>query len=105
MIYILNSPVMPNWGIYDFQPLDLEEAKGIVQNNDYISAIGHESTARLLSALLEVPIQVNRIRITMETGDRAIVFLLASRPPELKIYNEEELKEIGYEFGYIERIE
>ena len=55
--YLFNSPVLTAWGNYDYQgPLNTQQAR-LLLPADFISAIGHESTAILLSELL------NRLRL------------------------------------------
>ncbi len=103
MLYILNSPVMTSYGLWQYEPISVLEAKKIIDYHDgeFTSAIGHESTAKLLSELLEEDIQVNRIKAELKVGDHAIVFILKTRAPELKIYTKEELMNMDWELGLI----
>ena len=64
----------------------------------FISAVGHQSTAELLTQLLGLPVEANRVQVTLRPGDQAIVFQLLSRLPEGKVLNEEELKQIQFKF-------
>lgn len=98
--FILSSPVLTAWGKYRFQPITLKMARKFVAE-PFISAIGHESTAEILSILLGKNIPVNRVAIKMQPRDRALIFRLKARPPEGKILTKEEIDEIGYEFGLI----
>lgn len=65
---------------------------------DVISAVGHESTAAVISQLLERKIAVNRINVKLNAGDQLIVFQLTERLPEGKILTEEELGKLNYKF-------
>lgn len=106
MMYILNTPVLTNWGSFKFSPITVEESKKLLEsNNPFVSAVGHKGTAQLLSRLLEIEVPENRVEIKMQTGDKAIVFRLGIRLPEGKILTEEELKNLPFELGLLERTE
>ena len=105
MIYLLNSPVLSNHGRYLFSgPISPDQAHRMLANG-FVSAIGHESTALLLGRLLRVEVPVNRIRISMEPGDKAIVFRLLARVPTTEIATVEGLDEIPHELALLEREE
>lgn len=78
--------------------ISLDEAKRLVHAGGFISAVGHEATAEVLSKLLEADVKFNRINIKLEKGDQMIVFQLLGRLPEGKILSEEELKALPYKF-------
>jgi hypothetical protein len=104
-IAIYNGPVVTVNGLFRLCDISMEDAKELVKNNKFISAVGHESTAELLSDILEVAIPVNRIQFCQEPGQKAIIFKLHERPPEGIIYNRQEIEKIGYCLKLIERIE
>lgn len=62
---VLNSPILTNWGNYSFTPLDVAEAKEILNSGNFVSAVGHEATAIFLSGLLGVEIPHSRRQILM----------------------------------------
>jgi len=101
-LYILNTLALPIQ--YDTshevtikcRRLTLDEAKQIVRNSKVISAVGHEATSKLLSQLLEFPVEFNRTAVYLHPGDCALHFYLKTRLPEGKILNEEELKRLDY---------
>jgi len=101
-VYLLNTLVIPvNFDTYDeayikMEKISVDEAKQILQNKEFISAIGHEGTAKLLSQLLGINIPVNRITVFFEPGDIGIHFFLKQRLPEGKVLTEEELKELDF---------
>ncbi|MEM1554338.1 MAG: DUF1874 domain-containing protein [Thermoproteota archaeon] len=110
-IYILNTLIFPinfddtkNASVL-FQKISIEEAKRIVQENEIVSAVGHEATAKILSKLLDKEIPFNRISIFMKPGDRALHFFLKQRLPEGRILNEEELKNLDYWLVLSERVQ
>jgi len=101
-VYLLNTLIVPvDFSKYpkatvNLEKITIEEAKQILQNNEFISTIGHEATAKLLSQILNIPISVNRIAVFLEPGDVGIHFFLKSRLPEGKILTESELKQLDF---------
>jgi len=65
-------------------------------SNGFISAVGHEATAQLLSRILSLPVPSSRNSVFMEKGDRAIHFFLKQRLPEGAVLGETELTELDY---------
>jgi hypothetical protein len=81
----------------------VEEVKKILNTDlEIISAVGHQSTATVLSKILEREIPFNRIAITLTPDDILIVFQLLTRIEEGKILNEEEIKQLKFKFFVIE---
>lgn len=83
----------------------LEEAKDLLENTKFISAIGHESTAKFLSKLTNVEIDVNRISIDLKDMDSVLAFIITPRLPERVILDEEEMKNYEYKFLYYQIFE
>ena len=104
MNYILNSPILTNFGTYSFQKINLLKAKDILTKRKFVSAIGHESTAIFVSEILGIEIPLDRVAVKMQPGDTAIIFHLLDRLPEGKILTEEEMGKIHYEFGILEML-
>lgn len=104
MVTILNTSILTNPGIYKYYPITESEAKKTVEAG-FESAIGHESTAKIISALLQIDCRVNRIQFSQEKGDIALVFKLNGRPPEGAILTEADIKKIGYSWGILEKID
>lgn len=77
--------------------ISLDEAREAVKHG-FISAIGHQSTAQVLTELLGVEVKENRIQVVLKKGVKVIVFQLHSRLPEGKVLSEEELKALKYSF-------
>jgi hypothetical protein len=103
MVYVLNTPVLPNYGEYRFTRISVKEAKDLL-NGGFVSAVGHKATAEILSSILGINIPENRVAISLEKGDIAVVFKLGVRLPEGKILSAEELRELNFELGKLERL-
>jgi hypothetical protein len=101
IIYILNTLLTPidfdknQNAIVKFSKITIEEAKEILKNS-FVSAVGHEGTARVLSQLLDIEIPVNRITVFFNKGDIGIHFFLKQRLPEGKVLSEQELKQLSF---------
>jgi len=105
-LVLLNTSILTSFGEFSYTPRTLQEAREILNmtldcNSTPISAIGHESTAQIMSELLGYPVKVNRINFKMEPGDGALVFKLNGRPTEGKILSIGEIEQIGYSWGYL----
>jgi hypothetical protein len=106
MTYLLNSPILTSYGKYSYQKINREEViRLLCKEGCFLSAIGHEGTAKFLSELLEVNVPSNRTAIKMEKGDKAVVFRLLQRLPEGKVLSREELESVPYEFGLLTKEE
>ena len=105
-LYLLNSlAVSIDYSRYPtatvkFRRVTVEEARAIVREaaarGELVSAIGHESTARLLSELFGVEVPVNRASIWFNPGDQGIHFYVPTRLPEGRVLSLEELQKLGY---------
>ena len=107
MLYVLNSSTLPLKSgeeyIIKAKELTIEEARELLKNNNFVSAVGHEATAKLLSNVLGVEIKYNRIQIQLTAGDKLISIILKKRLEEGKVIKTvEELNQIGYSIWYFE---
>jgi Domain of unknown function (DUF1874) len=104
---LLNTSILTAYGNFTYAPMVLTDAQIFVQTAYHglgcLSAIGHESTAAILTELLEIPVAVNRIQFAQEVGQDALVFKLKGRAPEGVILSKAEIEKIGYEFGLLTR--
>jgi hypothetical protein len=73
-----------------FSEVSIEHAREVIDDG-FISAVGHESTANLISQLLDTEIPLNRYSVDFKPGDIAICFQISPRPPEGVILTELEL--------------
>jgi uncharacterized protein YcaQ len=106
-LYYLNSPVITSEGLFQYRKITITEAKEIAHAyvDSYESAIGHEATAQLLSALLGFSVPAVRKAISMRVDEAAIILQLAGRLPEGFVLTDiGQLEAIGYQLGLLERI-
>jgi len=103
-VYIANAfslQMLETDAVIRFKKVPIETVKQLLTNNNYISAIGHEATAKYLSELLSIPISTNRISIKLKPGTILIVFQLKGG----RISGEltyELIKNMPYEFWLVE---
>lgn len=102
-VALLNTSIITADGEYSLQGISLEKAREIVAGVALDSAIGHESTAQIMSELLGVDVPVNRQMFAQQVRQIALVFKLNGRAPEGVILNREQIEEIGYSFKLLTR--
>jgi hypothetical protein len=101
MLYILNTLIVPvdfskhSSVMVKFRKISVEEAKQLLAQ-PFISAVGHEATAKVLSQILSVQVPFNRVSVYLNPGDKAIHFFLKSRLQEGQVLNEAELKSLDF---------
>lgn len=104
---LLNTSIITLEGTYKLKGISLEGAQEIIKENkdNLLSAIGHQSTAEIMTNLLNTNVQVNRINFAQEVGQKALVFKLNGRAPEGVILSAKEIENIGYTFQLMERLD
>jgi len=106
MKYVFNTTIVVNNGTYKLSDISVERAREILADGNFISAIGHESTAQIISTVLGMEVPMNRVNASFDNvGDLAVCFKLNSRPKEGAILSFEDLVEIGFSWKLLERIE
>ena len=87
MIYLANSFSLQmldleKHSLVEVTPLTMQEVKELL-DSDFVSAVGHQDTAGVLTTLLGVDIPFNRINVTLTPGDSLVVAqLIGGRLPE-----------------------
>lgn len=103
-VSLFNGTIATTNGLYSIKDIDFDTAKQYIKQYGFISAIGHEATAEIMSELLDEDIPMNRIQFHQQVGQIAIVFKLNERPPEGVILNKQEIERIGYGLKIMERL-
>jgi hypothetical protein len=75
---LLNTSILTTAGVYELTDISLEQARQMVADNadNLDSAVGHQATADIMTALLGIDIPVNRQLFLQEIGQQALVFKL-----------------------------
>ena len=109
--YIMSTTMIPAgaWGRWEMDSIDASQAASMVYPEGpgyegFTSAVGHQSTAEVLTDLLGVEIRANRITVEPVPGDRFLCFKLNARPPEGAILDRETLEGLGYQFALMRYI-
>lgn len=104
MLYVTSSSFVPqNYeGLIYVENISLEEARDMLNTPRWVSSVGHESTARIMTTLLNQEIEQNRIMIEAQSGDSFLIFSLNGRPPEGEVLDREGIEEIGYSFRHMQ---
>ena len=104
---LLNSSLLTTAGSYILTDITLDQARKLVTDNldNLDSAIGHASTAEIMTALLGVNVPINRQMFSQKIGQTALVFKLNARPAEGKVLTAEEIETLGYKFQVLKRDE
>ncbi|HOT31917.1 MAG TPA: DUF1874 domain-containing protein [Bacteroidales bacterium] len=100
-VLILNCAILTARGNYSYQSISVKDAKVLVDTKGFVSAVGHEATAKILSEILETEIPQNRIQAKQQIGQDALVFSMNQRIPEGKILSREEIETIGYSLNLL----
>lgn len=104
MLYIFNTTIIPNAGLYEVTKITKTKARELVKN-DFRSAIGHKATAEFLTETLNKKIPVSRTNPRLLKGDMTLCFKIRKRPPEGKVLSLKSLRNIKYNFYLIERVD
>ena len=103
--YLMSTTVVPAnaFGAWRMDPIALEQLQVLLHSegptSGYISAVGHESTAAIMTELLGLPVAANRITVEPVKGDIFYCFKLDRRPPEGAILDRAQLEELGYSWA------
>ncbi|ABR47872.1 Domain of unknown function DUF1874 [Alkaliphilus metalliredigens QYMF] len=104
-IALFNGTVATSNGTYHVEDITVEEAKQLIEKYGFLSAIGHEAVAEVMSYLFGVEIEMNRIQFQHQVGQKAIALKLTERPPEGSVLCREEMDKIGYSLKIMTRID
>lgn len=82
----------------------MEESSGSVAAVVDIKLVTHEASANFLATLIGLEVACNRITVTMQPGDEALVLRLNGRLPEGKLLSAEEMQAVNFELGWLRRL-
>lgn len=108
MLYLMNTTVIPHGadGIWRISTVSAGTAAAIASSaaarGELVSAVGHESSADAMSAVLGIPVQMNRVSVSPKPGDQFLCLRLLSRPPEGAILDIQQMEEIGYSWALLD---
>ncbi len=109
MLYILSAPAVPipegESALIRISPVTVEEARRLA-GEGFVSAVGHEATAEVISHFLGLEVSVNRKNIYLQPGDKALQFVLKQRLEEgLVIGHVADIDRIGWYLMVATRME
>lgn len=105
---LLNTSIITTTGTYKMTDLTLAQAKDLAQANkdNLLSAIGHNPTADVLTKLLGVDVQANRIVFSQDIGQQAIVLKMRGRlPDDVKNLTIDDMHQIGFDLFLLTRLD
>lgn len=99
MIALLNTSILPAGQdrVAVATAISRNVARGLVASLGTQSHIGHSATADVATALLGVPVAMDRTPWQPETAPVALVVQLRGRPPEGAILSVQQMEEIGHD--------
>ena len=107
--YLLNTLITPinfdkdEEATIEFERISVGTACKTLKNG-FVSAVGHEGTAKVIEQLCGISVPVERRTIFFEKGDEGIHFFLKQRLPEGKVLSKEELENLDFWFVRSKRI-
>jgi len=81
--------------------INLEDVKTLL-NADFMSVVGHQSTADILTKLLKINVPVNRASVKLTEKDKLIVFQILTRLEEGRVLTENEVLSLPTKFYLVE---
>ncbi|MEM4557960.1 MAG: DUF1874 domain-containing protein [Desulfurococcaceae archaeon] len=105
MVYVVNSfslgMLSHPQATLQVRELGLEEARSLIQGG-FVSAVGHQATAEILSTLLGANVPYNRVQVKLERGDKVLVFQLLTRLEEGRVLTREEISSLPFKFYLVD---
>ncbi|EHC6210347.1 TPA: DUF1874 domain-containing protein [Listeria monocytogenes] len=101
---VLGSTLLPNSGHFNMKEISLEQAIELLNENDYVSFVGHSSTAQYLSRLTGKKIIARRKRCVLDVGQKALCFKLVRRLSNNEFVTFRALQEKEYQLFLMERL-
>lgn len=86
----------------DIVEVTTDEVKALLLEEGFISAVGHSSTAEIMSLKLGIEVPVNRVQVKLKKNDVIIVFQLLKRLEEGKVLSKEEIEKVPAKWFLVE---
>ena len=84
------------------EEVSLSEARGILDSRpEFVSAVSHEVTAPIVSALLQVEIPFNRVNLSLQWGDEVLCVIPKFRDTIAREFTFEEVSSAGYRIFWV----
>ncbi len=102
MLYLMSTTVIPHGadGTWVMRTVSTEEAREITRD-EHVSAVGHQSSADAMSAVLGITVAANRLTVKPEPGDEFLCLRMRRRPPEGVVLDRLQLEAIGYRWALL----
>lgn len=100
---VLNTSIVTTDGTYTLASITVEEAVTLAAGAELDSAVGHDSTAQILTTILGRDVPVNRQLFAQQIGQQALIFKLNGRPEPGRELSRPELEKIGFSFKILTR--
>lgn len=102
-LYLMSATVIPHNadGTWTVKTLTKEQAIEWATEKPFVSAVGHDSSAEVMTVALGVPVKANRITVSPNRGDKFLCLRLLSRPPEGVILDRAGLDAIGFSWALL----
>ncbi len=84
-----------------FEQMTEEQFKVQLGSGKFVSAIGHATTAALLASRLDLPIEANRVEVSIEPGVLLYVAQVKGRLPEGHVLSEEEMQAVKIDYWLV----
>lgn len=94
---ILNTTILTQDGEFQLKTITIEEAKAFISDKQIKSYVGHDSTAKALSLLLDREVTLSRELYTQQKGETALCFKLRGRIETGQDLDWETIEKMGYD--------
>ena len=85
-------------GSIEVRSMPAEEVVDFLRGTEFVSCVGHDSTAQILSEKLRLPVECRRVSISLKLGDTLIVAQLMGERKEVRDMSREEIEAYPVQF-------
>jgi hypothetical protein len=107
MLYLMSTTIIPAEaaGVWELTPVTLGAAQDLVRRHEFTSAVGHASTAEVMTELLGQSVEANRLTVVAKPDDHFLCFKLKQRPPEGAVLDRAQLEALGFDWCVMHYVE